>query len=635
MTFLTGGPSAAAPSPRTLLAATGRWSNALEVPGTGVLNADGQATVMSVSCVSGGNCAAGGQYQASSGAPQAFIVNEINGRWGNAKDVPLLAPLDTGTNSAVTAIACASPGNCAAGGYYTGSQQEAFVANETNGTWDAAEEVPNSGALATDGRATVNVISCPSAGNCVAGGTYVDSGFHNQSFVVNETNGSWDAAEEVPGTSALNSGGSSQVESVSCASTGNCVAGGFYADKTDQQPFVIDEINGNWTHAEEVAGTGTINAGVMAVVSSVSCGSAGNCAAGGYYQDSTGDHAFVVNETLGTWGGAIEVPGTRVLDAGGSAFINSISCWSAGNCSAGGTYVTGSPFAHEVFVVSETNGTWGSAEEMPGTAMLNVNRDAVFGAVSCASAGNCAASGTYEPAAGGSEDFVANETKGSWGKAEEMPGLASLNVDMTATVDSVSCGSNGSCAVGGQFEDGSAKLQALVDTYTPAPTVSKLAPASGPTKGGTVVTITGTNLSAATLVDFGTHAATHLINVSSTKVEVTAPGGTGTVYVAVTTAGGTSGTGPATRYSYVAPPTVTKVSPSSGGAGGGTVVTIFGTNLLGASAVHFGSKLGTHVTVVNAGALHVTTPAGTGTVPVTVTTPGGTSATNSAAQFKY
>ena len=45
-------------------------------------------------------------------------------------------------------VSCASPGNCAATGNYTGAQDhnQAFVADEKNGTWGRAIEVPGSGA---------------------------------------------------------------------------------------------------------------------------------------------------------------------------------------------------------------------------------------------------------------------------------------------------------------------------------------------------------------------------------------------------------------------------------------------------------------------------------------------------------
>ncbi|MRH89328.1 cell surface protein [Nocardia sp. SYP-A9097] len=66
------------------------------------------------------------------------------------------------------------------------------------------------------------------------------------------------------------------------------------------------------------------------------------------------------------------------------------------------------------------------------------------------------------------------------------------------------------------------------------------------------------------------------------------------------------------------------ISPNQGSTGGGTTVTITGTNLGGATAVHFGSKLAT-ITANTATSVTVTSPSGAGTVGVTVTTAGGTS----------
>jgi hypothetical protein len=55
---------------------------------------------------------------------------------------------------------------------------------------------------------------------------------------------------------------------------------------------------GTWGKAQEVPGLGTLNAGGVAEVVSVSCGSVGNCSAGGFYTDASGgQQAFVVSET--------------------------------------------------------------------------------------------------------------------------------------------------------------------------------------------------------------------------------------------------------------------------------------------------------------------------------------------------
>jgi len=56
-----------------------------------------------------------------------------------------------------------------------------------------------------------------------------DGSGHGQVFVANQTNGTWDTAEQVPGTAALNHGGFAEMFAVSCAPAGTCSAGGFYA----------------------------------------------------------------------------------------------------------------------------------------------------------------------------------------------------------------------------------------------------------------------------------------------------------------------------------------------------------------------------------------------------------------------
>ncbi len=173
-------------------------------------------------------------------------------------------------------------------------------------------------------------------------------------------------------------------------------------------------------------------------------------------------------------------------------------------------------------------------------------------------------------------------------------------------------------------------------TYTSGATVSALNPNSGPTAGGNVVTITGTNLSNASAVSFGVTPATSFSVVGPTQISAVAPpGAAGTVDVPVTTPGGTSPTGTSDHYTYVAVPTVSGLSPNAGSAGGGTGVTITGTNFTGATAVHFGVASATNVSVVSATSITATSPAGTGTVDVTVTTAGGTSATTSADAFTF
>ncbi|HEY5835615.1 IPT/TIG domain-containing protein [Streptomyces sp.] len=159
--------------------------------------------------------------------------------------------------------------------------------------------------------------------------------------------------------------------------------------------------------------------------------------------------------------------------------------------------------------------------------------------------------------------------------------------------------------------------------YLAPPALTGGSPGAGPTAGGTTVTLTGSNLLAATAVRFGATAATFTI-VSAVQINAVAPAApAGSVAVTVVTPGGTSN---AVAYAYLAAPALATVTPNQGAASGGTTVTLTGTNLTGATSVLFGT-VSAAFTVVSDSHLTATVPPGAaGTVSVTVATPGGTTA---------
>ena len=170
-------------------------------------------------------------------------------------------------------------------------------------------------------------------------------------------------------------------------------------------------------------------------------------------------------------------------------------------------------------------------------------------------------------------------------------------------------------------------------------TVTSVSPNAGLPAGGTSVTITGTNFDGVSDVEFGSTAATTFTVNSANSITATAPAEPlGTVDVTVTGTFGTSPTSANDQFSYVnvQRPVVTGLSPAFGSGKGGAQVTVTGTNLLNASGVSFGSSPGTIKSINGGGtSLVATTPAGTGTVDVTVTTLGGTSATSAADRYTY
>ena len=183
--------------------------------------------------------------------------------------------------------------------------------------------------------------------------------------------------------------------------------------------------------------------------------------------------------------------------------------------------------------------------------------------------------------------------------------------------------------------DGGSSTASAQTITVGAPVFTGITPASGPTSGGTSVTITGTGFTGATAVTFGGTAATSYTVNSATSITVTTPAhAAGAVNVVVSTPGGlVTGTG---AYTYASVPTVTGISPAAGPVAGGTSITITGTGFTGATSVTFGGTPATTFTVNSAISITATSPGGSaGTVDIIVTTPGGISSNTAADNFRY
>jgi IPT/TIG domain len=170
------------------------------------------------------------------------------------------------------------------------------------------------------------------------------------------------------------------------------------------------------------------------------------------------------------------------------------------------------------------------------------------------------------------------------------------------------------------------------------PTVTAVAPASGPIAGGTTVVISGSGFTEATTVQFGQVDAPGIQVDKDTLITVVSPAGaSGVVDVTVITPSFTSATGPADQFTYEPIPAVTTVTPNSGPLAGGTSVTITGTGFTSATTVGFGATAAASSTVVSSTSITATSPASpsSGTVDITVTTAGGTSPTVTADLFTY
>ncbi|MGE0571685.1 MAG: beta strand repeat-containing protein [Dehalococcoidia bacterium] len=184
----------------------------------------------------------------------------------------------------------------------------------------------------------------------------------------------------------------------------------------------------------------------------------------------------------------------------------------------------------------------------------------------------------------------------------------------------------------------SATGSASLYTYgATGPVVTSLIPSTGPTTGGTVVTIYGSGFTGTTAVAFGSLAAGFSV-VSDTTLIVVAPAqAAGSVHVLVTNALGTSVANAASLYTYTGTgPVVTSLSPASGPTSGGTIVVITGTGFTAATSVSFGGTAAASFVVNSGTSITAVAPArSTGTVYVVVTTASGSSPQTAPSQFTY
>ncbi len=437
--------------------------------------------------------------------------------WGKAEQVPGLAPLVApGGNSAITTMSCSSPGNCSAGGFYqitaSGHQalvNQAFVVSQVKGIWQHAMTVPGIAALDSNQGAQVSSISCSSAGNCSAGGSYtsgyyaVGGGAMSEAFVVSQVSGVWGTAQEVPGIGALNAGGQAYVSTVSCTGPGGCTAVGGYADTSSSGSgccryagFAVSEVGSAWGSAQKVAaaslgplscstpgncsalagdvavsqvdGTWGAPHAIAAAAGStfgkpspdvISCASPGNCSAGGIGQKQA--RAIVASQVNGTWGSAHEVRGIPVLLKRKSALVATMSCTAPRSCVAGGYAFKSEPEGSSTrqyaapYVVSERKGTWGDARQIPGLGKLSKYGYATINVIACTSPGNCTAAGSYSASSynpngsGPDQVFVASESGGVWGMAREIISVPA-NVGQ-AGIASLACPTAGKCSAGGAY----------------------------------------------------------------------------------------------------------------------------------------------------------------------------------------
>jgi hypothetical protein len=364
-------------------------ASALGLP-SGASATQAATSLPSVSCGSSTQCVAVGAYSAASGT-EPMALTATSGAWAAAGTIA--PPTDAGvTASALTSVSCTAAGTClAVGNDVKSGATDPILATEANSAWSGASELTGLPSGASGG--ALSGVSCLGGGNCAAVGSDTVGGA-SQPMAVTALSGAFGQGVQV----ALPSGGQSgSLTSVACTTPGNCVAVGSYIDSGQTQAMVATETGGSWGAAAEVPLPTGADATQHAVLNSISCPAGGSCTAVGSYLNGTGQTAAMVETPSGASPGQAAA---LALPAGATgSTLDSISCTNPTNCTATGSVLAGTvaPLG-----ATESGGSWaaGTALPTPSGATASGSLSATTLAVACTAAESCDAVGTYPVAAG-------------------------------------------------------------------------------------------------------------------------------------------------------------------------------------------------------------------------------------------
>ena len=424
----------------------GRWHQAVQAqaPAGAAVDpfkvSDGGGLV-GISCPAAGDCSAVGRYTGANRTDHGVLFTETHGHW--LRGVRLVLPPNTvvapkpksgGVVDALglSAISCSSVGNCVAVGNYESNAEvwEAMIVVEHRGHWTRAIEAPlPSGAAVQGQNAVLLSVTCRSSGTCTAAGEYVDGSGHQQSLLVRGSGDSWSVAPAPAPPSDADSDPNIIPSSVSCAADGDCAAVGTYVNPLQNSlGLLLDESGGNW-----VGGTGAMlppNAAPATtvgdqtvVLASVACPQTGSCTAVGWYFDNDENgQGLLVTQNAGVWQPGVEVtlPSNAVSGLEKqSAGLDWISCASVGNCLATGVY-TDLGYNSQGLLLPQVGGVWQPGVESPLPSNASTVQYAAADQADCTAVGACTVIGQYNDHHGDVLGYVLSETNGTWGHAAEI-----------------------------------------------------------------------------------------------------------------------------------------------------------------------------------------------------------------------
>lgn len=399
------------------LAFTPLFPRAIQVnPPADVSSSTPYASLYATTCTSSGNCLAGGNYTDSSGRTEAYVTRESKGTWGAGVRIVLPQGAVADPGALVGGVACVSAGNCFAVGSFehdASQDSRAFIASQVNGVWKPAF-VPHLPLNANGVSGQLNAITCLHTGFCEAVGNYSDKSGRSLAMVLVKPAGQkWQQATQLLSPKGATADPNAYLTALSCPSAGNCIAVGTYrmagTGKPTQAMGAV-ESSGTWHRAVRVAPPANWGSGQPAYLSGIACRSGICTAAGQYYFAPAASRAMWVTESKGHFGIGKEVI-TAPADASPVADTNfyAISCPQTGPCVAVGNYInTSGTFA--TMYMTLTSGKWTASTLLLPLNAATSGQFAFAEAVSCTGTEHCTAVGDYKATDGNYRAMAASSS---------------------------------------------------------------------------------------------------------------------------------------------------------------------------------------------------------------------------------
>jgi hypothetical protein len=299
--------------------------------------------------------------------------------------------------------------------------------------------------------------ACTSSGNCIAGGAYSDGSNNQQGVLYSELDGTWQAGVPLlapQGASTPNP--AITLYDGACGAAGSCsVLGTFNDHAGNGQALVADQVNGSWTRARAlVMPSDALGAQLQVQPRAITCWSAGNCVAVGTYNASTmfTEQGFLATEHSGTWQAAqrVSLPADQGLNP--LVALNQVACWGTGSCAAVGSYVDANGVTHAI-IVPRAGGTWRPAQVVVLPARSSAYAGATLNEITC-SLTFCTAVGSFTTLAGSQQPMALTRNTRGWLPAVQvaMPTIAAANpTPFYWGYAGISCASAGNCSFGGNY----------------------------------------------------------------------------------------------------------------------------------------------------------------------------------------